>query len=95
MNAVTKLTGIAVIGAALGLTACASNPYGTNQPYGTTNQGSATAATNGALAGAAIGALAQSDGNRKDIAKGAAIGAAAGGVTGYALSTSPNYPYQR
>ena len=63
MKAVSKLTGIAVIGAALGLTACASNPYGTNQ-------GSTTAATNGALAGAAIGALARSDGNRGDIAKG-------------------------
>ncbi len=83
---------VATLAGSSALTACA-----TTDAYGnrTTAPGSSRAAVNGALAGAAIGALAKSDGNSSDIGKAAAIGAAAGGATGYVLSTSPNYPYQR
>lgn len=84
-----KLTAMsAVLGLAVVMTGCATNT-------GYQTQGSARAAMQGAIAGAAIGALAKSDGNRNDIGKAAAIGAAAGAGTGYVLSTSPNYPYQK
>ncbi|MFW2177408.1 MULTISPECIES: hypothetical protein [unclassified Moraxella] len=90
-----SLKNIAIVGlvasSAIAMTGCA-----TNTGYGTTAQsGSARAAMNTAIAGAAIGALAKSDGNREDIGKAAAIGAAAGGATGYVLSTTPSYPYQK
>lgn len=42
----------------------------------------------GALAGAAAGALIESKGNRKDIAKGAAVGAVLGGGTGYVIDNT-------
>ena len=83
----------ALAGLTLGLTACnTTDGYGYNN---TATQGSSRAAMQGAAAGAALGALAKSDGNRSDIGKAAAIGAVAGGATGYVLSTSPNYPYQK
>ena len=72
------------------LTACA-----TTDAYGNrvTTKGSSRAAMQGAVAGAALGALAKSDGDRSDIGKTAAIGAAKMVQTGYVLSdTSPNYP---
>ena len=92
MKSLKTLAVVATLIGSSALTACA-----TTDAYGnrTTMPGSGRAAINGAVAGAAIGALAKSDGNRNDIGKAAAIGAAAGGATGYVLSTSPNYPYQR
>lgn len=85
-----KIKTLAVVATLVGsttLTACTTT--------GGYQAGSPNAAVNGAVAGAAIGALAKSDGNRNDIGKAAAIGAAAGAATGYVLSTTPSYPYQR
>ena len=92
MKTIKTLAIVATLAGSTALTACA-----TTDAYGNrvTTTGSGRAAINGAVAGAAIGALAKSDGNREDIGKAAAIGAAAGAGTGYVLSTSPNYPYQR
>lgn len=77
---------VAVVSAITGLTACAT-PNGYNT--------SARPAVSGAIAGAAIGALAKSDGDRNDIGKAAAIGAAAGAAGGYVLGNTASYPYQR
>lgn len=70
---------VAVCGASLLLTACA-----------TTNTTANTQTRNvigSAAIGAAIGALSQTDdGNRKDIGKAAAIGAVTGAGAGYAIS---------
>lgn len=68
-----------VCGASLLLSACASNPYQSDVETRNTVIG-------GAAIGAAIGALSQSDGDRKDIGKGAAIGAAVGAGAGYATT---------
>ena len=89
MKAINLLTIAATLASAAAMTACT-----TTNGYNATN-GSGRAAVQGAVAGAALGVLAKSDGDRNDIGKAAAIGAAAGGATGYVLSTSPNYPYQK
>lgn len=84
-----KMTSASVVlGLALVMTGCATNT-------GYQSNGSARAAMQGAIAGAAIGALSKSDGNRNDIGKAAAVGAVAGAGTGYVLSTTPSYPYQK
>lgn len=88
MKSIKTLTIATALVGATALTGCATST-------GYQTAGTSRAAINGAVAGAAIGALAKSDGNREDIGKAAAIGAAAGAGTGYVLSTSPNYPYQR
>ncbi|WP_394261645.1 hypothetical protein [Moraxella boevrei] len=73
----------------LGLTACTTTTGVGSQP------GSARATGQGAVLGGVIGALAKSDGDRKDIGKAAAIGAAVGAGAGYGLSTTQSYPYQK
>lgn len=66
---VTKLLTIgATLASAAAMTACT-----TTNGYNATN-GSGRAAVQGAVAGAALGALAKSDGDRNDIGKAAAIG---------------------
>lgn len=77
---------LATVATITGLSACS-----TTTGYNT----SARPAVSGAMAGAAIGALAKSDGNREDIGKAAAIGAAAGAAGGYVLGNTATYPYQR
>lgn len=74
-----KLLITAVLSATVLLTACASGPYA-NDPQA---RNFAVAST---MAGAAIGALSRSDGDRKDIGKGAAVGAVVGAGTGYVLA---------
>lgn len=71
---------VAVCGASLLLTACATTNTTTNTQTRNTVLGSAAI-------GAAIGALSQTDdGNRKDIGKAAAIGAVTGAGAGYAVT---------
>lgn len=74
-----KLLITAVLSATVLLTACASGPYA-NDPQA---RNFAVAST---MAGAAIGALSLSDGDRKDIGKGAAVGAVVGAGVGYVLA---------
>lgn len=87
MNILKKAVSVVVLASSVvGLTACS-----TTTGYNT----SARPAVSGAVAGAAIGALAKSDGDRQDIGKAAAIGAAAGAAGGYILGNTATYPYQR
>lgn len=87
MKSMTKTLGVlTALGMTVGLTAC-----NTTTGY----NASARPAISGAVAGAAIGALAKSDGNRNDIGKAAAIGATVGGAGGYILGNTATYPYQR
>ncbi|AKG09946.1 hypothetical protein AAX05_07065 [Moraxella bovoculi] len=74
-----KLLTTAALSATVLLTACASGPYA-NDPQA---RNSVVAST---MAGAAIGALSRSDGDRKDIGKGTAVGAVVGAGTGYVLA---------
>lgn len=71
----------------LSISACTTTAYNTNNS-------SVRAAGYGAALGAAIGALARSDGDRSDIGKGAAVGAAVGAAAGYGLSNTQSYPYK-
>lgn len=81
-----NLAMVATLTAITGLSACS-----TTTGYNTSSR----PAVSGAVAGAAIGALAKSDGDRQDIGKAAAIGAAAGAAGGYILGNTATYPYQR
>lgn len=75
-----KLLAVAALSASALLTACANSPYAYDAQARNTMIGST-------ITGAAIGALSQSDdGNRKDIGKGAAIGAVVGAGTGYVMT---------
>lgn len=74
-----KLLITAVLSATVLLTACASGPYA-NDPQA---RNFVVAST---MAGAAIGALSLSDGDRKNIGKGAVVGAVVGAGTGYVLA---------
>lgn len=76
-----KLLTVLAVSTPLLLTACASQPYQTN------NTQTRNAVLGGAALGAAIGALSQTDdGDRHDIGKGAAVGAVVGAGAGYAAS---------
>lgn len=78
---------VASLTAMTALTACT-----TTNGYNGYNTATTSPAVQGAIAGAAIGALAKSDGNRTDIGKAAAIGAAAGAAGGYVLGNTTTYP---
>ncbi|WP_435932403.1 hypothetical protein ACSF86_03065 [Moraxella bovoculi] len=74
-----KLLITAALSATVLLTACASGPYA-NDPQA---RNSVVAST---MVGAAIGALSRSDGDRKNIGKGAAVGAVVGAGVGCVLA---------
>lgn len=75
-NIVVKMGLASLVASTLVMTGCTTP----NGGYGMSN--TTMSAIQGAAAGAAIGALAKSDGDRDDIAKGAAVGAVAGAAVG-------------
>lgn len=79
----------AVVASMLPLSACATNPYGYNDPYRTSNQG--TRAATGGVAGAVLGGVAGAIIPGVSTVEGAIAGGIAGAVLGAVINNRQYY----
>ena len=84
-----KLALTAAVAASIGVTGCATNPYGYNDPYA--NRGGAGQTAKGALAGAAIGAGVGAVVPGVSTVEGAIAGGIAGAVLGAVINNRQYY----